>query len=86
MAFIQLVGCVYFKKHLAGFSDTSPYNVYRDCEGASENEKHMVWLNLIRETVWERTEYEENHVPSLDALRFHVVGCPITGHRQSVNL
>ena len=68
------------KKHLAGFSDTSPYNVYRDCEGASEKEKHMVWLNLIRDTVWERTEYEENHVPSLDALRFHWLRCCWVSH------
>ena len=49
-AFIRLVGCFYFKEHLAGFSDTSPYNVYRDCEGASEKEKHIVWLNYTMKT------------------------------------
>ena len=40
----------------------------------------MAWLNLIRDTVWERTEYEENHVPSLNALRFHWLRCCWVSH------
>ena len=29
LSFIRPVGCFYFKKQLAGFSDPSPYNLYR---------------------------------------------------------
>ena len=51
LSFIRLVGCFCFKKHLVGFSDPSPYNLYRECSGANEKENHIKWLSVIRDTV-----------------------------------
>ena len=71
LSFIRLVGCFYFKTYLADFSDPSPYNLYRECRGANEKENHIKWFSVIRDTVWEPTEYVDMHVPSLGALKYH---------------
>ena len=65
LSFIRLVGCFHFKKHLAGFFDPSPYNLYKECSGANEKEIY---------------EYEDNHVPSLGALKYHWLRCCWVSH------
>ena len=74
LSFLRLVGCFYFKKHKAAFPNPSPYNLYHECEG-TRIIKHKAWLRIIRDTVWERTEYEDSHVPSVEALHYHWLRC-----------
>ena len=72
--FLRLVGCFYFKKHKAAFRNPSPYNLYHECD-CTGIIKHKAWLKTIRDTVWERTEYEDSHVSSVEALNYHWLRC-----------
>ena len=74
LAFVRLVGCAYFKKHLTGFRLDTPEAIFRSIRADSQ-EKHRQWLDLIRNTVWEKTADESHYVPSYEALGFHWKCC-----------
>ena len=74
LAFVRLVGCAYFKKHLTRFRLDTPEAIFRSIRADSQ-EKHRQWLDLIRNTVWEKTADESHYVPSYEALGFHWKCC-----------
>jgi len=40
-------------------------------DSLSLTEKHKKWLDLIRQTIWDRISSENESIPSFDALYFH---------------
>ena len=71
LAFVRLVGCAYFKKHLAGFKFSTPEALFHSITSPAPENHHKEWLNIIRTKVWERTIDESNYLPSYDALALH---------------
>ena len=72
-AFLRLVGVSYFKKYASSFEEESPvehYNKHKN-NTLSLFQQHAAWLNKIRETIWDRIAYENQMLPSTDALRLH---------------
>ena len=47
LAFVQLVGCAYFKKHLAGFKLDTPQALFHSLSAPSTEEQHKQWLEII---------------------------------------
>ena len=62
LAFVRLVGCAYFKKHLTGFRLDTPEALFHSITADSEEKQHRQWLDLIRNTVRERTADESHYV------------------------
>ena len=75
LAFLRLIGCPYFRKHIAWFlpSFPTPMTLYSSLSAASQqiNIQHSAWLDLIRDKIWSRIQYEEDMIPSCDALLRH---------------
>ena len=76
LSFLRLVGTVYFKKHLAAFNSQygheAPQHLINSIDSTVTNqERHQLWLQKIRETVAERITCEEERVPSFTALWRH---------------
>ncbi len=67
------MGCAYFKKHKSVFlpSFPTPTTLYNSVTHPDLKEKHSEWLQLIRDRIWSRIQYEEEMVPSVDALFRH---------------
>ena len=68
LAFVRLVGCAYFKKHLAGFKFDTPEALFHSITIPSTEQQHKEWLDIIRTIVWERSYDECHYVPSYEAL------------------
>ena len=76
LAFLRLIGTLYFKKYLSAFSTNhsceTPQQLFQltstllTCE-----ERHEVWMTTIREVVSERILSEDERVPSTSALKRH---------------
>ena len=73
LAFVRLVGVVYFKKHFAAFKYESPRTHLNSfaSEGVSKDDQHKQWLEDIKATVWERVVSEDELPPSWEALWRH---------------
>ena len=75
MSFLRLVGCVYFRKHKAVFlpSFPTPTTLFNSLfiDGQEPPAHHSAWLDLIREKIWSRIKYEDEMVPSYEALLRH---------------
>ena len=71
LAFIRLVGCSYFKKHLAAFVLNTPEALFHSISATSPEEHHHKWLDVIRQTIFTRVVDESHTVPSYEALQFH---------------
>ena len=72
LAFIHLVGTMYFKRYNTGFKTTSPEAYYRTFVSShSIKEQHFAWLNGIRQTIWHRIKHEDEMIPSNDSLYLH---------------
>ena len=73
LSFIRLVGCCYFKKHLASFvplyGHETPLHLFNSIETCPQ--KHDIWLKKIRDVVSERITSEEERVPMYSALWRH---------------
>ena len=74
-SFLRLVGCTYFRKHKSAFlpSYTSPIMLFNSfsVEGRTALDLHTSWLDFLRERIWSKIKYEEEMIPSTDALRRH---------------
>ena len=69
LSFFRLVGCTYFRKHkpvLLPMPATIFNSLYKDHQTPLR-----IWLQFIRERVWSRIKYEEEMIPSADALGRH---------------
>ena len=75
LSFFRLVGCTYFRKHKPVFLPSYPMpatifnSLYKDHQTPLTH--HRIWLQFIRERVWSRIKYEEEMIPSADALERH---------------
>ena len=70
LAFLRLVGTAYFLMHKASYrGNKSPVNLYHSCESTSITNQHVMWLDKIREHVWEQTQDEKYLLPSHTALK-----------------
>ena len=70
LAFLRLVGTSYFLKHRASYKGTkSPVQLYNSCQATTKLDKHIEWLNKIREHVWVHTHNEKYLLPSHTALK-----------------
>ena len=75
LSFLRLVGCAYFKKHKSAFQPSfpTPMSLYNSIPLSGNNyyTRHSEWLSLIRDRIWSRIQYEEDMIPSCDALSRH---------------
>ena len=73
LAFLRLIGTLYFKKYSIAFSKNTPQTLFRKHTETSATtlEQHNKWLEDIRQTIWDRTQFEDEMLPSEDALLLH---------------
>ena len=72
LTFVRLVGCAYFKKHTNAFLGETPESLYNSFVSASSSiDQHKQWLDHLRQTIWDRISFEDEMIPSLEALRYH---------------
>ncbi len=73
LAFLRLVGTIYFKKHGTAFDTPTPATHFRNFAkaGKSIQQQHSDWLEDIRQSIWDRIKVENEMVPSNDALNLH---------------
>ena len=75
LAFIRLIGTLYFKKHLSAFVSElgfqTPNQLYNSITTPAIDGRHEEWLKHIRDIISDRIMSEEEHVPSYTALWRH---------------
>ena len=74
LAFLQLIGTVYFKKHATAFHSNSPESHFKSFLTPSTSDiqqQHRDWLEDIRQIIWDRITFESEMVPSTQALWRH---------------
>lgn len=73
MAFMRLVGTVYFKKHASGFDVTSPATHFLKFidPSCTPIQHHSAWLEDIRQNIWHRIRFENEMIPSDESLLQH---------------
>ena len=73
LSFVRLVGTAYYKLHSSGFDSPSPATYYRSLASPSVGveEQHSIWLDNIRQNIWDRVKFENDMIPSDDALLLH---------------
>ena len=73
LAFIRLIGVIYFVKNCRAFQDYSPENLYHSLAEPNKetSDQHQDWYNTIRGKTWERIQFEHELPPSIDALEYH---------------
>ncbi len=74
LAFTRLVGCAYFKKHKSAFLPTypTPMALYNSISSTNDQyTQHNEWLDLIRNRMWTRIQFEDDMIPSSSALSRH---------------
>ena len=67
LSFVRLIGTVYFKKHLAEFTLDTPRALYMSLaqDGIGPVQQHKRFIEVIRESVWSRIEFEDELPPAL---------------------
>ena len=70
LAFLRLIGTVYFKLHSTGFDSNSPATYYHSFSdlNLTVQEQHSLWLDNIRQNIWDRVKIENEMIPSDEAL------------------
>lgn len=73
LAFLRLIGTVYFKKHATGFETPSPANHFLKFSGTHTTilQQHKDWLEDIRQNVADRSTFDNDMIPSNEALYYH---------------
>ena len=74
LAFIRLVGCVYFKKHRNAFIGNTPESLFHSfpTDDIHNNvQHHYKWLDYICQKIWDRVTFEDEMIPSVGALKHH---------------
>ena len=72
LAFLRLIGTIYFIKHSSGFDIQSPILLFsKFSEENSIEEQHYKWIDHIRQTMWYRTNFENEMLGSNEALMLH---------------
>ena len=72
LAFLRLVGTVYYKKHASGFDIPSPASHFLQFANATDpSEHHKQWINNVRQNIADRSTFDSDMIPSTEALHFH---------------
>jgi hypothetical protein len=73
LAFLRLIGSVYFKKHATCFETPTPASHFSKFVTATCTctEQHTKWIEDIRETISYRTIFDNEMIPSTEALFYH---------------
>ncbi len=71
LAFVRLIGTIYFKKHATGFDTPSSVTHFRKFSDQNSLQQHTAWLEDIRQNIWDRISFESDMIPSIDALWRH---------------
>ena len=72
LAFLRLIGSVYFKRYKSAFAQPTPAAYFHSIsENLDSKEHHMKWINSIRATIWPYTQTPEDELPSTDSLQYH---------------
>ncbi len=74
LAFLRLIGVIYFKKHATGFNTATPvahYLQFLEPNSTCQQQQHTTWLDDIRHNIWDRISFENEMIPSTDALWRH---------------
>ena len=68
LAFLRLIGTIYFKKNASAFTATTPqshYSTFSESDGrVSVKDQHINWLADKGSSIWDRTEFENNMIPN----------------------
>ena len=71
----RLVGCTYFRKHKSAFLPMypTPMNIFKFLlkVDSTLTDHHSTWLQFMRERIWSRIKYEDEMIPSDNALQRH---------------
>lgn len=73
LAFLRLIGTVYFMKYATAFEEATPSAHYHNFYKTEKNlfQQHEAWIQNIRESIWHRTKFENEMPPSYEALVLH---------------
>ena len=71
LAFVRLVGTVYYKKHNSGFDTSSPAQYFLQFSNATPLQNHREWISSVRQTIADRSTFDSDMVPSTEALYLH---------------
>ena len=73
LAFLRLIGTVYFKKHATCFETPSPVSHFKKFVSTTTSIQlqHENWLEDIRQSIWHRISFENEMIPSNESLCFH---------------
>ena len=73
LAFMRLIGVVYFKKYATAFELDTPESYFKSfISSTTDAEKqHKVWLEELRTSIWPRITYEDDILPTTEALWRH---------------
>ncbi len=70
LSFLRLIGTIYYKKHATGFETPSPATHFSKFVKPTTTalQWHTDWVEDIRQNIWDRVTYENEIIPSTDAL------------------
>ena len=73
LSFLRLIGTIYFKKHNTAFDTPSPVCYFRvfSSPHTPVRQQHIAWLDDIRQSVRLRVKFENEVIPSSEALLLH---------------
>ena len=71
LAFLRLIGTVYFKKHATAFDTPSPANHFLKFSGTTPQQQHKDWLEDIQQHAADRSTFDNDMIPSTEALYYH---------------
>ena len=73
LSFLRLVGVTYFKKNNSGFSQATPEALFHSFSLPDQTPlyHHKLWIGNIRVIIGDRCHFENEMLPSLDALYRH---------------
>ena len=73
LAFLRLIGTVYFKKHAACFETPSPVSHFKKFVSTTTSIQlqHENWLEDIRQSIWHHISFENEMILSNESLCFH---------------
>ena len=79
LPFLRIIGCLYFLSNRSAYSEDSPESLFRKIMHRNPNmgplELHHAWLDDIRTKTYDRTIYENDCLPSNQALHLHWCRC-----------
>ena len=71
LAFLRLVGTVYYKKHASAFDFPSPATHFLQFSGSSPLIRHKQWIEDVRQNIADRSTFDNDMLPTTEALLLH---------------